>query len=165
MPTPSKDYRTIPLTQGQVAIVDADDFEWLSRFNWSARWCKCTQSFYATCHEPGAHRVTLLMHRVILGLSKGDRRKGDHQNHNTLDNRRENLRIADFSQNARNSRQRKDNTSGFKGVSAYRKKWKAQICVNKEIRYLGVYETRESAYAAYCKASSEFHQDFSCVGH
>ena len=40
-------YREIPLTQGQFATVDADNYEWLSQFKWSARWAKNTRSYYA----------------------------------------------------------------------------------------------------------------------
>ena len=52
--------KQIKLTQGQVALVDDEDFEWLSKHNWLAQWNKCTQSFYAyrTAYKAGGKRIT-----------------------------------------------------------------------------------------------------------
>lgn len=134
MPTPSPFYREIPLTQGQVALVDTSDYEWLSQWNWQAHWAKHTRSFYAvrTSYQ-GGHKMSINMHRLILGLLSGDPRKGDHANRNTLDNRRENLRIADSFQNAQNASRRSDNSSGYKGVCWHKPtgKWSAYINVEK----------------------------------
>jgi hypothetical protein len=61
--------------------------------------------------------MTVMMHREILGLAYGDPRNGDHREPSeTLDNRRSNLRIANNGQNQLNSRIRKDNKTGVKGV-------------------------------------------------
>ena len=42
-------YRLIPLTQGQNAIVDVEDFEWLDQWNWCAQWTG--RHFYAVRHD------------------------------------------------------------------------------------------------------------------
>jgi HNH endonuclease/AP2 domain len=55
------------------------------------------------------------LHRVLLGLSKGDG-PVDHVNGDGLDNRRANLRHVDASQNQANRGQQRNNTSGHKGV-------------------------------------------------
>src|SRR5882762_4759564 len=110
-------YRLIPLTQGQNAIVDAADYEWLSKWHWYAHWCPTTHSFYAGTNIPvdGGY-WTVKMHRLILQLARGDRREGDHKNGDTLDYRRNNLRIAEHRQNCENRRRpHPRNTSGFKG--------------------------------------------------
>ena len=39
--------RAIPLTQGQWALVDDADYEWLMQYEWCAQWDKDTRSFYA----------------------------------------------------------------------------------------------------------------------
>jgi hypothetical protein len=119
MPTPSTElYRKIVLTQGQVAIVDASDFDWLNQWKWCAHWAPNTKSYYATrtAYKGRRNKRTVWMHRVILGLDSNSPCKGDHANRNTLDNRKENLRIADTFQNAQNATIRSDNTSGQKGV-------------------------------------------------
>jgi hypothetical protein len=54
-------YRYIPLTRNLNAIVDADDFDWLSKWNWHAVWNPCTKSFYAT--------RTNVVNNGVLGLA------------------------------------------------------------------------------------------------
>lgn len=118
MPSPYTPlYREIPLTKGQVALVDAEDFEWLNQWKWSVRFDKSTGCFYAQRYAySGGVKQNIIMARLILGLEKGDLRQADHvDTGNTLDNRRFNLRIATQSQNNANRRIGRNNTSGFKG--------------------------------------------------
>jgi hypothetical protein len=56
------------------------------------------------------------MHRMIMGVLPKDPRWVDHINHNTLDNRRENLRFASRAENVRNGKIHVDNKCGYKGV-------------------------------------------------
>ena len=71
-------------------------------------------------HDQEGKVTTVLMHRQILGLLKGDRRTGDHADGDTLNNTNDNLRIASAAQNTQNQGLRSSNTSGFKGVSRFR---------------------------------------------
>jgi hypothetical protein len=74
----------------------------------------------------------------------------DHINHNGLDNRRMNLRIVTTSQNTLNRNGlSKNNTSGYRGVSLFRGKWKAKIGIGNRKRHLGVFDTKEEAAAAF----------------
>lgn len=86
----------------------------------------------------------------------------DHINGNTLDNRRSNLRLATVKENTRNQQINKKNTSGYKGVSWYRKdcKWIARIKVDGKTLYLGSFKNPEDAYAAYCEAAAKYHGAF-----
>jgi AP2 domain len=158
--------KPISLTQGQVAIVDDEDFDELSKFKWFAIWKTDTQSFYArrtiTLYEK--KRSAEYMHRRILGLSHGDRRHGDHRNHDTLDNRRCNLRIATRPQSVWNSRKRSDNSSGFKGVHRVKNwsKWRARITINGIRTHLGYFSTADQAHEAYRAVSENNHGEFSC---
>src|SRR6185437_652281 len=139
--------RLIPLTQGQFAIVDDSDFEWVSQWTWQAQWNPQTRSFYAirtSSVANGKRPTTLRMHREILGLSLGDPRLADHiKSGDTLNNSRSNLRIATNFQNQHNRRRRRDSSSGFKGVTPYQGKWKAEIVENGNWHYLGWYSTAE----------------------
>jgi hypothetical protein len=81
----------------------------------------------------------------------------DHVNGIKSDNRWNNLRLATRTQNIANGRIRKDNTSGFKGVS-FRKldrKWVPQLRFRGKSKYLGCFDTPEKAYAAYVSAARE----------
>ena len=67
-----------------------------------------------------AKRITIFMHREILGLKFGDNIKGDHRSVEPLrDNRRKNLRVADLLQNMRNIKPQANNKTGLK-VSVWR---------------------------------------------
>jgi hypothetical protein len=86
----------------------------------------------------------------------------DHIDSNTLNNRRENLRLATYSQNSMNTRISSRNTSGYKGVSvdATGNSWRAQIKAEGEIKYLGLYSTPEEAHEAYKIAAVKYFGEF-----
>jgi hypothetical protein len=87
----------------------------------------------------------------------------DHINHIRDDNRWTNLRDATGSQNQANQAKRKNNTSGYKGVSWNErdKRWRAQIkYMNKHI-HIGHYTTAEEASEAYKKKATELNGEFS----
>lgn len=98
--------KTIPLTQGQVTMVGDEDYPDLSGVKWYALWDRDTKGFYAVRHLPRSSggRRTEQMSRRILGLSHGDKRQADHRNHDTLDNRRKNLRVTTHRGNGKNRR-------------------------------------------------------------
>jgi hypothetical protein len=160
-------YRTIPLTQGQVAIVDAADYEWLSQWKWCAWWNPDLRSFYAIrgCQRDGK-QFRFYMHRVILGLVHGDKRQADHREPSqTLNNRRSNLRIATGAQNSHNTRRHRDNKSGFKGIHLHKPgRWRSRIMVRGKVYNLGSFSTPELAYAAYCEAAKRLHGEFAHLG-
>lgn len=82
----------------------------------------------------------------------------DHINGNTSDNRLTNLRNVDQAGNLQNmKRMNRTNTSGFTGVTRKRKRWTAQLSLNEKHVSLGVYETKEEAYAAYVEAKRILH--------
>ena len=154
-------YREITLTKGQVAIVDADDYEWLQHYSWHAKQNPSTGLFYAarmSAKGKDGRQVTVRMHRMIMGLENGDPREVDHiEPSQTLDNRRSNLRIATTHENSRNRGKFKNNKSGFKGVawSEGHQKFSATIYLNGKNKHLGRYKTADEAAAVYKKAAME----------
>lgn len=107
-------------------------------------------------HNGKDHRL----HRVIMNCF--DMKVVDHINHNTLDNRKSNLRICTRQQNQMNMRTSIDNKSGFKGVcyEKRRKHFRATIRINKKQKHLGSYKTAETAALAYNKAAIEYYGEF-----
>ncbi len=88
----------------------------------------------------------------------------DHINGNPSDNSLANLREASPSENSANSRRRKHNRSGFKGVYCENgKRWVAQIRFQNKRTRLGRFKTAEAAYAAYCAAAQSIQGDFSRI--
>ena len=127
--------KLIPLTHGFYAIVDASDWDDLAVCSWYAFITKNGLVYACSSRHPGK-----MMHRKILGLEKGDPREGDHIDPSrTLDNRRKNLRIVSDTEQQYNTRRRKDNSSGFKGVSwdKQHKKYVVQIRTNGKNRRVG----------------------------
>lgn len=162
--------RLIPLSKGLHAIVDASDYEWLMQYRWTAAKNDKGGGWYAVSSErmvDGKRGEYVRMHRLILGLEKGDQRKGDHRdNLNTLDNRRKNLRIATNAQNTMNCRRKSNNHSGLKGVIPTGEKknpWRADIRVDGRLLYLGRFPTKERAHAAYCEAALKYFGEFARV--
>jgi hypothetical protein len=148
-------YRLIPLTQNQNAKVDAADYEWLNQWNWCADWNPCIKGFYALRVEK---EKTITMHRFILDCKKGE--EADHRNHDTLDNRRENLRRSSSSQNKWNRGPRKDCTSGFRGVWKARNKFYAAVYANKKRHYVGLFDDPVEAAKARDKVAKQLHGEF-----
>ena len=148
--------KLIPLTQGQYAIVDDEDYEELSKFKWHAKWDHETHSFYArrTFRLPGRKWRTEQMHRRILGLERGDKLQVDHINHKTLDNRRANIRIVTTSQNQHNRI-----AKGYYWDKD-RHKFRAQIKMNGARKHLGYFDDLAGARAAYLAGKAIYHPSY-----
>lgn len=143
--------KEIPLTKGKVAIVDDDMYEYLMQWKW---YCS-TQNRAVRTTGDGKNQKMIYMHREILKTPDG--METDHVSMDTLDNRRENLRISTRAQNSANKKKYSTNTSGYKGVSWDKRarKWIAQITINYKNRRLGHFDNPESAAKAYMDAAKE----------
>ncbi len=144
----------IPLTKGMVAIVDDGDVAILNPYSWCASYRR-GGIWYASGLVDGKR---MDMHRFLMNAPNG---WVDHRNHDGLDNRRANLRIATPSQNIANSRKHGTTTSSrYKGVSLFKRtgQWTAQI--GKPKRHLGYFATEESAALAYDRAAIEVWGEF-----
>lgn len=157
--------KEIPLTRGQIALVDDEDYEYLNQWKWCAQYkYKCGNYYVVRAarkeeYIDGKGRL-ILMHRIILNAPKGI--QVDHINMNTLDNRKQNLRLATSAENQRNRKIFVNNTSGYKGVHWKKQahRWVATITVNNKDIHLGYFDTPEEAYEAYCKAAKYYHGKF-----
>ncbi len=147
--------KRIPLTQGQFALVDDEDFERINQHKWYALWNSCTLSFYAVRKSKAKNgkQCQISMARQILGLIRSDKKQADHSNHDTLNNQRVNLRIVTRSQNQWNQKKPKGYTWHKRD-----KKYQAQIGINGNLIYLGRFQYPEDARNAYLRAKKKYHE-------
>lgn len=135
--------KKILLTQGKHALVDDEDFDYLSQWKW------CLSRGYAVRSKSfsGPKRVRG-MHRLIMKTP--DNLYTDHINRNRLDNRKSNLRICTPKQNAYNRSIQSNNRSGYIGVvwEARRNKWRAQVKVNGRKKTIGRFIAIKDAISA-----------------
>jgi len=103
-------------------------------------------------------------HRIIWKMVTGEEPPEfiDHEDGDNFNNRWGNFRDADNGTNLQNSKLRKDNKSGVKGVcwDAYHKKWVANIAVNGKQTRLGRFDTIEAAAAVVNAARLKVHGKF-----
>ena len=150
--------KQIPLTQGQFAIVDDKNFEWLNQWKWYA--LKSRYTFYAV-RNVGKHpkQTLVLMHRQIMNAHK--EQEIDHHNGNGLDNHRINLRFCASGQNNQNQRKTRG-TSKYKGVSWHKniKQWRVSIQDDYKTINLGYFDNEEDAARAYDQKAKELFGEF-----
>lgn len=145
----------IILSDGTIAFVDAQDVSRVSAWNWSVE---------GTGHvHRGDGKRKIRLADVILSPQRGF--IVDHADGNPRNNRRSNLRLATYSQNAMNRRKGTRNKSGFKGVSFRkdRNTWLAAIRVNGRLIKLGKFATSELAAKAYDAAAVKHFGQFASL--
>jgi len=111
----------------------------------------------------GAHRLAWIF---VNGLTIGGA-EIDHIDGNPANNAIKNLRLATSSQQKQNKRVQSNNRSGLKGAYYHAcrkgKKWRSQIKVVNELKFLGYFDTAEEAHAAYQKAAAHHFGEFARV--
>lgn len=150
----------IPLYGGYLTTVDALDAEF-ALLHWSVQ--RKRNRLYVSRVEYSIHK-TVYLHRLIMssiqGRVLGRREYVDHWDNDPFNNRRGNLRLCTNKENIRNGGMRKNNTSGYKGVSLHYGRWNACISVDRKTIHLGTFDTPELAHEAYCKAAVKYFGEF-----
>lgn len=141
------------------AVVDDEDFELLDEFNWHLHPYGYAVTSFSSGRRPNRVHQKGFMHRMVMNPPEG--MEVDHVNHDPLDNRKLNLRIATSSQNHQNQRSKGD----FKGVwwDASRQKWQARIKISRKTKHLGRFGTAKEAAAAYNTAAVELFGEFALL--
>lgn len=153
--------KKIKLSRGKFAIVDDEDFEFLSQWKWH-----CTTLGYAA---RGKHikvsknkytNQMILMHREIIAADKNV--ITDHINGNTLDNRKKNLRSCTRAQNGCNRNKISKSKYRFKGISFDKRynTWQAHITINGKKKHLGSFKTDSAAAVSYNEGAKKAFGEF-----
>ena len=149
--------KRIELTQDKFALVDDSDYLYLNQFNWSFATRGAAQRRFFNAQEK-KHTI-MYMHREIMSAPKGVH--VDHINGNSLDNRRNNLRLCSNAENSRNRKKSRGKYSQYKGVTlVHGKYWASQITFNYKNYSLGYFPDEISAAIAYDQAALKYFKEY-----
>ena len=154
----SGDYGIGYTAKGEAFYFDLEDYDKIKNYCW-----------YINEDEYVINRTTgnaTLMHRLIMGLEKNDKREIDHIYHKTYDNRKTQIRIVSSSQNNMNKKNQSNNTSGYKGVHYNKqcKKWEVEIrAYNNRIR-LGYFDDKDEAIEIRKQAEDKYFGEYKYNG-
>lgn len=139
-------------------IVDKEDYSKMIKYKWYI-----VDKKYPTCKAYDyKNKKVILMSKMVTGYYDGELLI-DHINGNTLDNRRENLRLLTHKDNMKNRRLHSNSSSGVSGVHYIKKKmlWEARISNNNYSFCLGFYKNKEDAIKSRLEAESFFFGELS----
>lgn len=138
------DARLISLSGDAVAIVSLCDFDRVSAYRWKATEVK-RGYVYAYRYDADAHR-NVHMHRDICDAPRD--MVVDHINGNTLDNRRENLRVVTTAQNLQNITREPRGRTGYRNIYPHKSGFIVRAFRNGRRIYAGWHPTLKDAIAA-----------------
>jgi hypothetical protein len=132
--------KEIKLTQGQFALVDDSDYEYLNQYKWCAN--KYDTTYYAV---RVVGKQTIYLHRVIMNTP--DNLVVNHWDYNGLNCQKHNMINCTQKENAQYMRIKKTGTSKYIGVSWFKrdKKWTARIRINNKSKNLGYFNSEIEA--------------------
>jgi hypothetical protein len=126
--------------------VSISDLYKCSEFRW------CINNGYPTT---SINKKITVMHQFIIETTS----MVDHIDRNPLNNRRENLRLCNRSQNKANSVSK----TGIKGIRLVKNKYKARISKNGTVYHIGTFATISEAILAYNTKALELYREFAAL--
>lgn len=135
------------------AIIDIEDVDSCKKYKWSL-----TKDGYVLTYKNGKY---IYLHRLLLNAKEGE--YVDHINFNTLDNKKNNLRVCTNAQNLQHrSKLTKINTSGYHGISfdKEKNKWQVEIQYNKHRKFVGYFKEINDAIIARKEAEEKYFGEY-----
>jgi len=150
--------KQIPLTQGNFALVDADDYDRLMQWKWYFDNGYARRNKYID-----GKPIAVLMHSFIVQTPRG--MDTDHINGDKLDNRKENLRICSHIKNGYNRKNQINKRGKYKGVSWHTKSnmWRVRIGYDRKTISLGYFNSDIEAAKTYDEAAKVYHGAYARV--
>lgn len=144
-------------SNNNIILIDTEDFHLIKDYCWNI-----TLNEYAQARDC-SNGSLVLMHRIITNAPND--KIVDHKNHNTLDNRKNNLRVCDYENNNANQLLSKNNTSGYKGVywDKEKNKWEVKIGFKSKNLHIGYYENIKDAIKSRLQAEIKYFGEFRCI--
>lgn len=134
-------------------LIDTEDLPKVKDYCW-----RLHKKGYIVANKKDTSNSMIGIHRVIMNPKNDE--LVDHRNWNKLDNRKQNLRVCNRSENNVNIHKKSNNTSGYTGVERNGNNWKAEISFNNKKIYLGTYKTIEDAVKSRNRAEKIIHKEF-----
>lgn len=155
--------RVVLQRASEFAVIDGADLPTVERHKWWLQRDRNNNYAYTVAKIAGK-RVSIRMHRLIMGASDGDGLIVDHADGDGLNNQRYNLRMATAAENARNSRTRGNKITGFRGVDMVCVgKFRATIMASGAIHRIGYFADAQKAARAYDDAAVRLHGAFATL--
>lgn len=138
---------------------DLEDFDKIKDYCWNEH--ILVNGYHSLETRIHGSNETVRMHWLIVG------KESDHRDRNPLNNRKDNLRKANYAENAQNHSKRKDNTSGITGVTFNKRmnQWQVCISINKKRTHLGYFINKRDAIITRLKAEKKYYGEFAPQRH
>lgn len=143
---------------GNPFYFDPEDYDKIKNYTWSDRW---KDGYHELRAWDSDLQQMIWMHWLIVG------KNCDHIDRDPMNNRKNNLRSAEQSQQCQNRSKTIRNNSGIVGVSCDQKwnKWCAYISVNKKQIHLGRFINKEDAIKTRLEAEAKYYGEFAPQKH
>lgn len=152
-------------------LIDTEDLDRIKEMDlhWHLRYDVKTEGYYAKATETyydneKRKQRSIYLHIEIMKSNTSEKEYVDHKNHNTLDNRKDNLRITTFQKNTMNRNSKnKNNSTGYRNVILDKRsgKYKILLCINyKSFRVGKLYEDVHEAGRDAEKYRKQYYKEY-----